>query len=144
MGEKWQRVMGLSALLADISYLFNIICSSNRHSNFNHIKYFEYCILEPWIKSLFGFIRLSKNIYTLKMYPGGFEQQCCKICSSWWFWTTDPYFYHKLSSEILNSEIGGEHFLGSSKHVYLDRKSFIAIGTGKCALDGLIYREFSK
>ena len=46
-----------------------------------------------------------------------------------WFQTMDPYFYHKLSSEILNSEILGGNFLGSSKHVYLDRKSFKAIGT---------------
>ena len=31
LSEKWQRVMGFSALLADISYLFDIICSK-QHS----------------------------------------------------------------------------------------------------------------
>ena len=70
------------------------------------------------------FVRMYSIVeeYSLKMYSGGLEEQCCNICSSWWFRTTDPYFYHKLSSEILNSEIGGENFLGSSKHVIWTEK----------------------
>ena len=45
----------------------------------------------------------------------------------------------------MNYEICNKKILGSSNHVYFNRKSFIVIGSGKCVIEGQhfwnIYRE---
>ena len=72
------------------------------------------------LKNLKNLKKLKKS--SDKKVSKSWRNQVVIICSSWWFRTTDPYFYHKLSSEILNSEIGNENFLGSSKHVIWTEK----------------------
>ena len=96
----------------------------------NHNKSSEILNSEIWAKFFLGTLIMFRT----EKLSERMEHILEVVVSKWgfyycWFRTTDPYFYHKLSSEILNSEIAGGNFLGSSKHVYLYRKSFRAIGT---------------
>ena len=96
--------MGLSALFADLSYLFEIFCSSEGHSltliliNISNIGFWNI----EW-----NLCSVVEEYLSSKMYSSGFEQ-CCNM-------DDEPLLLH-------NSEIGDEFFLGSSKYVYLDRK----------------------